>query len=544
MRRVAGSAASPVGVASPVGASSAGSRSSGVAPALPAANANFPPRDSRYHNYPEMVAHIHAVAAAHPGIVQVLGIGKSFQGRTIWAAKVSDHVAVDEAEPEVLFDGLHHAREHLSAEMTIHILDLLATNYGRATTLGRRVTRLVNSREVWIIFMVNPDGGQYDLTGNPYRAWRKNRQPTPGTSRVGTDINRNYGYKWGCCGGSSGSPAALDYRGPKPWSTPEARVVRDFVLSRIVNGRQQIRAHITFHTAGEQVLWPYGHTAQAVPPDMTRLDHRALAAMGRAMAATNGYRPMQSVGLYPTDGDQIDWMYGSQRIFSYTFEMFPRNGPAPARYYPADELIGRETSRNDRAVLYMISNAKCPYAVLGASARAAFCGPLYDDFETSRGWTVDPHGTDTATGGAWARGVPAAGSLQLGDAISGRAVLVTGRAAEHDVDGGTTTVESPVLRLPAGRSNVRLRYWVGLGATATSVDGFSVRLVAADGAVLATALSVLGNGLRQPPTWQTLDFAIPASLAGRSVAVRIEARDTGAASTVEAGVDDVRITAP
>ena len=36
--------------------------------------------------------------------------------------------------------------------------------------------------------------------------------------------------------------------------------MRDFVRSRVVDGRQRIRTHITFHTAGELVLWPYGYT--------------------------------------------------------------------------------------------------------------------------------------------------------------------------------------------------------------------------------------------------------------------------------------------
>ena len=34
--------------------------------------------------------------------------------------------------------------------------------------------------------MVNPDGLTYDLGGSPYRSWRKNRQPTPGSESVGT----------------------------------------------------------------------------------------------------------------------------------------------------------------------------------------------------------------------------------------------------------------------------------------------------------------------------------------------------------------------
>src|SRR3954453_11713143 len=147
-------------------APSAGARSPH---AIRSPDAGYPPSDSRYHDYPEMVKHIHAVAAAHPGIVKLFSIGKSNKDRTLWAAKLSDHVNVDENEPEVLFDGLHHSREHLSGEMTISLLDLLAGQYGGTSALGRRVTRDVDNREIYIVFMVNPDGLEYDLSRDPYR---------------------------------------------------------------------------------------------------------------------------------------------------------------------------------------------------------------------------------------------------------------------------------------------------------------------------------------------------------------------------------------
>ena len=107
-----------------------------------------------------MVADIHAVETAHPDIVHVFSIGKSYQGRDIWAAKISDNVATDEAEPEVLFDALHHAREHLTVEQALYLLHLLADGYGTDT----QITNLVDTREIWIIFAVNPDGFEYDLT--------------------------------------------------------------------------------------------------------------------------------------------------------------------------------------------------------------------------------------------------------------------------------------------------------------------------------------------------------------------------------------------
>ena len=144
-----------------------------------AAAADFPSYDSGYHTYAEMVTEIMAAQAAYPDLVAVHSIGKSYQGRDIWVAKVSDNVATDEDEPEVLFDSLHHAREHLSLEQDLAILRWLTTGYGTDS----RITNLVNTREIWIIFAVNPDGAEYDLTGSPFRAWRKNRQPNPGSTR-------------------------------------------------------------------------------------------------------------------------------------------------------------------------------------------------------------------------------------------------------------------------------------------------------------------------------------------------------------------------
>ena len=65
------------------------------------------------------------------------------------------------------------------------------------------------------MFAVNPDGAEYDLDRlDPYRAWRKNRQPNAGSTAIGTDLNRNYGYRWACCGGSSGTKSALDVSRP------------------------------------------------------------------------------------------------------------------------------------------------------------------------------------------------------------------------------------------------------------------------------------------------------------------------------------------
>ncbi|ASU78251.1 zinc carboxypeptidase [Actinopolyspora erythraea] len=312
----------------------------------PARPAEFPPEDSGYHTYSETLAEIEEAATDHPGIVDSTSAGSSARGRDIPVVKISDRADVDEAEPEVLFTCNQHAREHLTAEMCLHILRRYTDGYGS----NPGITEAVDNREIWIIPMVNPDGATYDVAGADYRGWRRNRQSTP------VDLNRNWGYRWGCCGGSSGDPSQPTYRGPAPFSAPEIASVRDFVESRVVGGRQRITAHIDFHSFSELVLWPYGYTTADTAPGMTREQYRRFAELGNAMADTNGYTPMQSSDLYVTDGSVNDWMWAEHGILSFTFEMYPSGGGLDG-FYPPDEVIQRETSRNDEAVAMLLDEA-------------------------------------------------------------------------------------------------------------------------------------------------------------------------------------------
>ncbi|MET8680723.1 M14 family metallopeptidase [Streptomyces sp. NPDC004647] len=321
---------------------------------------DFPPADSGYNNYGEAMADIDAKVAKYPSIMSKKVIGKSHEGRDIVAVKVSDKVGTDESEPEVLFTHHQHAREHLTVEMALYLLREFGEDYGQDS----RITNAVDSREIWIVPDLNPDGGEYDIASGNYRSWRKNRQPNSGSSQVGTDLNRNWDYKWGCCGGSSGSPGSETYRGTRAESAPEVKVVADFARSRVIGGKQQIKAGIDFHTYSELVLWPYGYTNADTAPGMTQDDHDAFATIGKKMAASNGYTPEQASDLYITDGSIDDFLWGDQKIFAYTFEMYP-SGFGGGGFYPPDEVIERETSRNRDAVLQLLENADCMYRSIG-----------------------------------------------------------------------------------------------------------------------------------------------------------------------------------
>jgi hypothetical protein len=326
---------------------------------------DFPSADSNYHNYAEASAEIDQRIAQYPGIMSKQVIGKSYEGRNLYAIKISDNVATDEAEPEVLFTAHQHAREHLTVEMALYLLKEFGSKYGTDT----RITNMVNGREIWIVPDLNPDGGEYDIATGSYRSWRKNRQPNSGSSYTGTDLNRNWDYKWGCCGGSSSSKSSETYRGPAAASAPEVKVVSDFVRSRVVGGKQQIKAAIDFHTYSQLVLWPFGWTYNDTAPGMTADDLAAYKKIGTSMAASNGYTPEQSSDLYITDGTIDDWLWGNQKVFAYTFEMYPSDSGGGGGFYPPDEVIDRETSRNKEAVLQLLENADCMYRSIGKEAQ-------------------------------------------------------------------------------------------------------------------------------------------------------------------------------
>jgi hypothetical protein len=427
-----------------------------------------------------------------------------------------------------LFTCGQHAREHLTIEMCLYLLSQFTSG---------ELTSWVATREIYIIFNLNPDGSEYDIATGSYRSWRKNRQPNSGSSAVGTDLNRNWSFQWGCCGGSSGSFSSETYRGAAPFSAPETQRVRDFVNSRVVGGVQQIKAHIDFHTYSELVLWPYGYTRSDTATGLNTTDQRMLSTLGRNMAATNGYTPEQASDLYIADGTIDDWLWGAHRIASYTFEMYPRS--SNPGFYPPGSVIGREVQRNRDAVVLLLDAADCLYEVIGQ-----FCTPpVYSDtFETATGWQTNPNGTDTATSGAWQRADPAttssSGTKQLGTTTSGTFDLVTGAAAgssagANDIDGGVTTIRSPEITLPAN-TTLTFSWYLAHGSNSSSADYFRVRV---NNTVVFERLGAASN---RNGAWATQSVSL-ANFSG-PVRIQFEAADAGTASLVEAGVDDVRIT--
>src|SRR4051794_41832521 len=112
--------------------------------------------------------------------------------------------------------------------MALYLANELTSKY----VSDARIKNIVDGREIWIIPDLNPDGGEYDIASGSYPSWRKKRQPNTGSSAVGTDLNRNWDYKWGCCGGPRSPQNSQTHPGPAPPPPPAGQVVSGLLRRR------------------------------------------------------------------------------------------------------------------------------------------------------------------------------------------------------------------------------------------------------------------------------------------------------------------------
>jgi carboxypeptidase T len=309
----------------------------------------------QYHTYAETEALLGTLVSTYPAIAKKSIIGTSLQARYITALKISDNVAVDEDEPEVLYMGDHHARELMSVEIPLLFAQYLLQNYGVNST----VTNYVNTREIYIIPMVNPDGHFYvqqNHAGSPNTWWRKNRRDNL-DGFFGVDLNRNYAYQWGFDDvGSSPQTSSDIYRGAYEFSEPETQAIRNFVDSR------HFTTWFSYHSYGELLLYSWGYIYANTP------DHPAMSALADSLVLENGYLAGNpaSGAIYITNGDSDDWGYGEQveknKIFAYTPEI---NSAAQGGFGPAEALITPTFNLLLPMNMKLLKFADNPYRVVG-----------------------------------------------------------------------------------------------------------------------------------------------------------------------------------
>jgi len=305
-----------------------------------------------FHTYSETMAQLDLLHATYPALTTAkIALGTTWDGNTIWGMKISDNPAAEEPnEPEVLFDGLHHAREIMTVEMLLSFMEHLLAGYGA----DPEITFLVDNRQIWFVPIVNPDGFLYNELTNPNGGglWRKNRRNDQGPC-VGVDNNRNYPFEW-VGPGSDPNPCGETYRGPGPNSEAENQTLINFI------NQHEFVTHNTYHSVAGMVLFPWAYTLAHTPDDAL------FRSMANEMARDSNYQPGQPPEiLYEVNGGFFDWTYGEQvtkpKIFSFSTEIGGSGfWPQPAE---APGLIAENLHSN----LFLV-RAAGPYPDLTASA--------------------------------------------------------------------------------------------------------------------------------------------------------------------------------
>ena len=205
-----------------------------------------------YYTFDELLSVFDQITAAYPDLVAPrTSIGQSREGRDLWAIQLTDQPGVDEGEPKVRFDSLHHAREAMSVHTALWFLLWAVESYATDPL----ATHLVDDREVWFVPVVNPDGYVYNQQIAPGGGglWRKNRRNNGG-GVFGVDLNRNYPFQWNFDSvGSSGDPASELYRGTAPASEPETQAMVAFMNA------QRFDTALSIHTFSNLWLQPFGY---------------------------------------------------------------------------------------------------------------------------------------------------------------------------------------------------------------------------------------------------------------------------------------------
>ena len=282
-----------------------------------------------YLTFAEVVTELDNMRALYPNLISARqSLGLSVESRDLWMVKISDNPDADETEQEILYTGLHHAREPQSMTTLIYFMWYMLENYGTDAT----VTNLVDNRELYFVPVVNPDGYVYNQQTNPGGGgmWRKNRRNN-GNGTFGVDLNRNYGYRWGHDNsGSSPTTSSETYRGTSAFSEPETQVMRNFALSR------QFRMANNYHSYGNLLIFPWGFIANFYTPD-----HTTYQAWGQNITQFNNYTDgtaNQTVG-YLVNGEANDWLYGEQTLKNKTFGFTTEVGTSSDGFWPAQARI-------------------------------------------------------------------------------------------------------------------------------------------------------------------------------------------------------------
>ena len=350
----------------------------GVVAAAAHAQALAPLPFDHIMKYDELTKLLQSWANAKPDIVQMESIGTTPGGRPIWFLTITNKksgAALD--KPAMVVDGNMHATEWGGGVAALHFVHTLLEKYGS----DDRVTRLVDTRTVYVLPRMTPDGvdatlaqGRFirsvdrpypfnqlqpgihasDLDGDGRSVFMRYRDPNGPWKTYAADPrlmvprapDETGGDYWRVLpegmiedynGVTIADPNAhepLDFganfpadqgsappnasAGPYPTSEPE---VAAYIAA--ITKRPNIVEHVTCHTFGGLILTPPVNIGEQVPTN-DKHTYEILAAKG---AALTGYRAMSYLDLRSEGREAyipsaFGWLYNRRGIFSFITEFW------------------------------------------------------------------------------------------------------------------------------------------------------------------------------------------------------------------------------
>jgi murein tripeptide amidase MpaA len=301
----------------------------------------------KFARYPEILNFIETTKNENKDLVSTLSIGKTYENRDLRVIVLKTNTS----QRNVWIDCGIHAREWITPSTCIYFIDKLIRDYRSGNPAA---VSLLSYFEFHILPLQNPDG--YEYTWNTYRLWRKNRSKNPGSTCIGTDLNRNWGYKW-MTGGSSNNPCSDLYAGSKADSEIETQSIENYILS--IPNRWD--SFLTIHTYGQWWFTTWGYTTD-LPEDYPELEAKAKigAEAIQSVYNTKWIYGSSSRILYVGSGGSEDWAQGVAGIkYSYCLELRPGQSGPDSNYgftLPEDRApkAGEETYQGITAFLKSI----------------------------------------------------------------------------------------------------------------------------------------------------------------------------------------------
>ena len=248
------------------------------------------PIDNHVHmTWAALTMEVNDWADNHPDIVKLIDAGDSELGKTLWVLQISDWSmetkANGKAKEIVYIDGGHHGNEYLGTALAW----LSAQFYIEGWSEGNQeVVEVLQSTELHILIMLNPDGNDFDTR------WNINQ----------VDLNRNYDHYWNTC--------PTTQPGSSAFSEAETAANAEYINTYVTDAD----LYVTMHTGVWIILYPWGKWPEQ--PSDWELFH----GIRDEVHANISDIPIQNAnqGLYPNCGTSRDYGYGVMGFPTFTFE--------------------------------------------------------------------------------------------------------------------------------------------------------------------------------------------------------------------------------